>query len=354
MAKDLFIDITDKEINTYIFNVRQGRYELKENRKYPLPEKYDFPAETIAGGFDNVYLSLPAGLLNFRVLDTPFSDRERIREVLPFELDGIMLGGTDKALFDDIIVGKTDNLYQALAVYIEKSAVRDMLVKLNSCGADPVFITSLELRKIVKEFSPEKLLFPINLDDDERITLAMEELHSPTINLRREEFTYTRDIEKTKRYLKTTAFLVMLIAFVVSASLLFQIMTTKNEIAALKNDMRKKYQELFPQEKNIMNEVYQLKAHMKELSGKEELFIGVSPLDVLWKLSQIVKTSAVFYETSADKGNLILKGEATSLSDVQKVKDDLGKFFDDVNISDSKTSVQGKMLFTITAKEKRA
>jgi type II secretory pathway component PulL len=179
-------------------------------------------------------------------------------------------------------------------------------------------------------------------------------MRSPTINLRREEFAYTRDIEKTKRYFKTTAFLVTLIALVVSAGLLFQIMTTKNEIAALKNDMRKKYQELFPQEKNIMNEVYQLKAHMKELSGKEEIFIGVSPLDVLWKLSQIGKTSAVFYETSADKGNLILKGEAGSLSDVQKVKDELGKFFDDVNISDSKTSVQGKMLFTITAKEKRA
>ena len=159
MAKALFIDITDKELNTYIFDVGQGRYELKENRKYHLAEKYDFPAEAIAGGFDNVYLSLPACMLNFRVLDTPFSDRERIREVLPFELDGIILGGTDKALFDDIIVGRTESKHQALAVYIEKSVVRNMLAKLNSCGADPVFITSLELGKIVKDFSPEKLLY---------------------------------------------------------------------------------------------------------------------------------------------------------------------------------------------------
>jgi type II secretory pathway component PulL len=353
MGRALFIDITDGELNTYTFDGGEGRYELKETRKYPLPEKYDFPAEAIAGGFDNVYLSLPACLLNFRVLDTPFSDREKIREVLPFELEGIILGGTDKALFDDIIVGRTESKNQALAVYMEKSVIRDMLAKLKSCGADPVFITSLELGKIVKEFSPAKLLLPLDLDDNERIALAREEMRSPTINLRREEFAYTRDIEKTKRYYKTTALLVMLIAFVVSAGLLFQIITTKNEIAALKNDMLKKYQELFPQEKNIMNEVYQLKSHMKELSGKEELFIGVSPLDVLWKLAQVGKTSAVFYETSADKGNLTLKGEAASLSDVQKVKDEMGKFFDSVNITDSKTSVQGKMLFTITAREKR-
>ena len=62
MTRALFIDITDKEINTYIFDVGQGRYELKENRKYTPAEKYDFPAEAIAGGFDNVYLSLPACL----------------------------------------------------------------------------------------------------------------------------------------------------------------------------------------------------------------------------------------------------------------------------------------------------
>ena len=36
MARDLFIDITDKELNAYIFDVGQGRCELKENRKYPL------------------------------------------------------------------------------------------------------------------------------------------------------------------------------------------------------------------------------------------------------------------------------------------------------------------------------
>ncbi len=51
---------------------------------------------------------------------------------------------------------------------------------------------------------------------------------------------------------------------------------------------------------------------------------------------------------------LVLKGEAQSLGDIQKIKDNFGRLFDDVNIADSKSSAQGKMLFTITAKEKRA
>jgi hypothetical protein len=49
-----------------------------------------------------------------------------------------------------------------------------------------------------------------------------------------------------------------------------------------------------------------------------------------------------------------LKGETASLSEVQQVKGKLDNIFDEVNISDSKSSAQGRMLFTITAKEKRS
>ena len=354
MAKALFIDITDNRLNTYVFDVRQGRYELKDRRDYPLPEKYDFVPDTMPGGIEDACLSLPVSMLNFRVLELPFSDRERIREVLPFELEGMILGGTDKVLLDGIVVGKTDGKYQVLAVYIEKGIIKDILGKLNSRGVDPAFITALELGKIVKEFSPGRLLSLPSMDDNERIELAREEMRYPSVNLRREEFAYTRDVEKTRRSLRTTWVFAILVCIAVSANLLFQIVTTKNEVAALKREMLKSYQDLFPQEKNIMNVLYQLKSHMKELSGKEDLFIGADPLNLLWKLAQTDKLSAVFYEITTDKGNIILKGEAQSLSNIQKIKDNLGTLFDEVNIADSKSSAQGKMLFTIAAKEKRA
>jgi type II secretory pathway component PulL len=354
MAKALFIDITDNRLNAYIFDVRQGRYELKDSKDYPMAEKYDFVPDMMPGGIEDAFVSLPVSMLNFRVLELPFSGRERIREVLPFELEGMMLGGTDKALIDGIVVGKTDSKYKVLAVYIEKGIIRDLLGKLNSCGVDPAFITSLELGKIVKDFSPGNLLLLPSMDDKERIALAQEEMRYPSVNLRREEFAYTRDVEKTRKSLRSTAVLAIFVCIAVSANLLFQIVTTKNETAALKREMFKSYQELFPQDKNIMNVLYQLKSHMKELSGKEDLFIGADPLNLLWKLAQTDRVSAVFYEITTDKGMLVLKGEAQSLGDIQKIKDNLGTLFDDVNIADSKSSAQGKMLFTITAKEKRA
>ncbi len=225
--------------------------------------------------------------------------------------------------------------------------------RLKSYNIDPEFITSLELKNVLKDFNLARLLIP-SLEDKDRIPLYIEEIITPTINLRRDEFSYTRGIEKIRKSLKVTAVLVILLMVVLSANLLLKIISMRQEIASLKGDMRKTYQEIFPKEKNIMNELYQLKAHTKELKNKEEFFISVNPLNLLLNLSQIARQGVIFNEITEDRGNLTLKGEASSLSDIQQVKVKLERLFDDVNISDSKASTQGKMLFTITAREKRA
>lgn len=354
MSKSVFIDIKEGELNAYIFEVKQGRYEIKDTKKYPLHDRYDFSIDVLTEDIENAYLSLPLGSLNFRLIDLPFSEKDKIREVLPFELDGMVLGGSDKVVFDDIVLGTSGDKYQVLAVYIDKSVIKKILEKLKPYNLDPEFITSIELKSMLKDFSLARLLTPTGLNSEDRVALAVEEIKKPTINLRRNEFLYTRDIEKTKKSLRVTAVLMILLALVLSADLLLKIISTRQEIASLKNDMRRTYQGIFPGEKNIQNELYQLKSHMKELKSKKEFFVGVDPLILLFNLSQIDKQGVVFNEVTVDMGNSALKGEAPSLSDIQRVKGKLESLLSEVNISDSKSSARGNMLFTITAKEKRA
>lgn len=351
MGKAIFIDIQEEEFSICLFEVKGSKYEIKENKKYPLSGKYDFSFDAVSDDVENAYLSLPVSSLNFRVIDLPFSDKDRIREVLPYELDGLILGGSDKVVFDHIIVGNSENTSQILAVYIEKNIIREILDKLKSHNLDPVFVTSLELRSLMKDFDLSKLFSPVTLEDEERIALALEEMKAPTVNLRRSEFSYTRDIEKTKKSLRITAVLLILIALALSGSLLYKIVSVRYEIASLKNEIRKDYRDVFPNEKNIVNELYQFKSHMKELKTREEIFIGVKPLDVLLKISQIDRQGVVFNEVTVDR-ELALKGEAPSLSDIQQAKERLDNIFSDVSIADSKSSAQGRMMFTITAKEK--
>ncbi|OGW36715.1 MAG: hypothetical protein A2Y97_01380 [Nitrospirae bacterium RBG_13_39_12] len=352
MSKSIFIDLKEKELYTYIFEAKHGRNELIESKSYPLNDKLDFFTDRVTEDWENAYLSLPLSRLNFRVIDLPFSDKNKIREILPFELDGMILGGSDKVIFDDVIIGMSNNKYQVLAVYIEKAVIKQILEKLKSCNIDPEFITSIELKNTLKDFSLEKVFTPAVLDDRERISLSAEEIKTPTVDLRRGEFSFTRNIERTRKSIRKTVVLVVLLAIVLTANLLLRIIYTRNEINSLKESIRSEYQAIFPGEKNVVNELYQLKARLKELKDKEDIFIGVNPLDLLLDLSRIERQNVTFDEITADVGKITLRGEAPSLSDIQKVKVKLELFLDGVSISDSKASVQGKMMFTITAKER--
>ena len=151
-----------------------------------------------------------------------------------------------------------------------------------------------------------------------------------------------------------TAALVVLVLLIFLADNVLVIVSTKHENDSIKESIRKTYRGLFPSDKKISNELYQLKAHMRELKDKESSFVGVRALDTLLDLSSASRPGVSFIEVTVDRDLTILKGEAPSMSDVQKTKTDLEKIFKEVNISDTKPSVQGKTLFTLTVKGKKA
>jgi type II secretory pathway component PulL len=353
MGRAVFIDIKEKELASYIFDFRGSTYEIREHKSFPISNQYDFSLEIETGQVEIAYVSLPAGWFNFRVIELPFSDKDKIRKTLPFELDSMILGGSDKVVFDAVVVGKSGDKIQVLAVYTEKDFLRKILEKLRFYAIDPVFVTCLELRKKLADFSLSGLLTPVLLDEEERIALAVEEMKKPVINVRRDELAYTRDIEKTRKSMRVTAAFLVLVALILSADVLLKIVSLRQEKAVLMNDIRKQYLEIFPGEKNIVNELYQLKSHMKELQEKEDIFIGLSPLKLLLALSQIERQGIVFNEITENKNAITLKGEAPSLSLIQQLKEKLGGILNDVTIADSKSSAQGNVLFTITAKGRK-
>jgi type II secretory pathway component PulL len=350
MSRICFFDVRGKELGRYVFDVTGNSYTVKDQKEFPLSDSYDLPADVVSENTETVYLSLPLSSLNFRMIDLPFSDKERIREVLPFELEGMILGGAETVIFDAVIVGKTDNRYQVLAVYISKNHLRTILEKLKVHGIDPSCITSLELQHALNGFSLSKLVPPVSITNEERIPLALEEIRNPSVNLRRNEFSYTRDVEKTKKSLKLTAVLCTLIILIMAADILYRIVVSRQEIVLIRNEMRKSYLELFPGEKKIVNELHQLKSHIKELRDREGTFIGIKPLNVFLELSRIEREGARFNEVSIEKEKVTFRGEAGSLSAVQQLQENLKKYFDEVSIADSKASAQGTTLFTMTAK----
>lgn len=311
-------------------------------------------------GFEDIeesVVSLPLSILDIRLLELPFSDPESIAEVLPYELDPIVLGGSENIVFDALVIGKTNGKYKVLVAYAPKEILKEIITRLKDLGVEPKTITSIELAAIAQSIASGQdisavILNPEPLSEAERMEGAVREAEAPFINLRKGEIAYTADVEQARRALKLSALLAMLIAIVLVADLGFSIITSKKQIVQLKTEIRKTYQGLFPTEKLPSDELYQMKAHIKALKDKDVSYTGIKPLELLLALASHKRADIRFTEITMDRERIFLKGEGQSLSEVQTLKGVLETVMTEPTITETKPSEAGT-LFTITAKELR-
>jgi type II secretory pathway component PulL len=357
MSRRVFVDLKEKELSVYLQRKNGKSGFTPDVSTVPVGAGYSFSLES-TGGEAESFLSLPLRLLDFRILELPFSDTKKLRELLPFEIDGLILGGSGSVVFDAVVLGRKNGNHRVLVAYISKETLGTILEKLKAAGLDPAAVTCLELSHVLAEAPADeiadRLISPPPMTAEDRMNTALREMGQPTLNLRRGEFTYTVDAEKTRKSLRTAVVLAALLLAVFLADRTITIFSVKRENAQLRADIRQTYRGLFPGETKISDELYQLKAHLKELGERESSFVGVSPLGTLLDLSGFGRPGLSLSEVSMERGAVVLKGECLSLSDVQKYADALGGGFSDVVISDTKPSEQNRILFTITARVKRA
>lgn len=359
MKKIGFIDIYDYKIkeslttgcdfkyNLYIFGHTAHGYEFKE--------KVEDLSNAYLRDIEHFYMSLPAELLNFRLLEFPFKEREKLSKVIPYELGNLIFGGITDITYDFTVLESSENTTKILVAYIDKKIIKGILESFKSFGIDVYIITSLELGQILKEKKEDmasRLINPEALSGENRIKMAISEVKANTINLRTGEFAYTRDVEKSGRMVKLMLILLICLAIIINAHLGFKIITTKNEIGSLREQMRSIYSTIFPADKKITDELYQMKSHMKNLKEKAEIVIGVNPLDLMTNVAGIKPKGIIFEEINLDREVITMKGEAASMSDIDTMKRSLSESYYNVSVSDIKPLSETKILFTLIIKDK--
>ncbi len=355
MSRTTFLDLREEELTVRV----PGKNGFSAGVTYHIGPGYSFSPENQAAAAGESVLSVPLSLLNFRMLELPFSDTKRIRELLPFEIDGLVLGGAKSVVFDALVLGEGKGQNRILVAFLLKETLRTILVKLKGLGFDPSAVTCLELSHILASNPPvagmaDLLVSPSPMTDQERLNSSLREAESPLINLRRGEFAYTQDAEKTRKSLRMTMALAAMLVAVFFADTTMTIFSLKRENARIREEIRRTYLGLFPNETRITSELYQLRAHIKELKEKEGSLVGISPLGTLLDLSHAIRPGITLTEVDQDRETIVLKGECTSLSDVQKFRNDLLRTFGDVVVADTKPSARNMVIFTVTAKVKKA
>ncbi len=349
-----FIDLDSKMSgNVYVFRDVRGKYEFENALEFAGDAVSSPPDVT---GISEFVLSLPVAFLNFRLLKLPFSDKEKLMKVVPLELENLMMENPEDVVFDSVVLGGAGDQFDVLVAYVRKGTMHEILAKLGSLRIDPHIVTCLDLQTAVRkgaEGIASWLMSPEEFSRDERVEAARGELLRHTLNLRTGSFAYTKDTEKIIRKLRTTVVLFFVLTLLVNSYLILRIANARNEAAAIRRDMRNMYAHLFPGEKRITDELYQMKSHMKEIGEKGNALIGVYPLQFMLDLSRRTVPGVVVNEISLERDLSIIKGDASSMADVDKMKAKVSEFLANSSVSDIKQTSSGRLSFTITAKGRK-
>ncbi len=333
-------------LSVYVFKGKQ--LELEEAEVYPdavsfLPHTRDDVSE--------YYISIPVAILNFRILKFPFNDREKIRKIIPLELDSLVVGGSADLLYDLYVLRKVEGSYEVLVCFIKKEILSSVLEELNKVNT--TVITSIELSLILsdmREGFSSRLLNSEPLSEDLKIMAAREEIQINTINLRTGSFAESSDSLLKRKSFRLTGILFLFLALMINLSFWFNIFSATKDLSGLKEELRTIYASQFPGEKRIFDELHQMKSHLKALMEKKEILSSVYPLKVMMSISETTVDGVIINEISLDSDIIKLRGEASSIADTDILKNRLLKTFTDVIVTDVSQGATGKNYFTILIK----
>jgi type II secretory pathway component PulL len=347
-----FIDWTEGKVSLYIFDRKGNQYIHRDTVSVPLEGELNQSSlsELVKPNIDKIYLSIPVKLLSLRELNFPFSDKAKIKEILPYELEGIILGNTGDYVFDHYIIESSSDSSRVLATCIQKTRLKEIIDLLASVGLDPAGITSLDLRLIQNRI--EDLFENPSFDDNTRREAAGEELSHPMVNLRQDELSYRGDVDRLRKSFRLTGTLILILLLVLGSYATLRYVFLKKENLFLKQKTTSIYRSVFPKDARIVDAPRQFRSKLKSLESKKNALISIPVLDILLEISSMDDENITLNDFKADKNSILIKGSATTFEDVDAFKNMLSASFADVRVIDSKSSPDRKIGFSITMKEK--
>jgi len=159
------LDIGATSIKMIRLEASLFRFEFVDFSEHPLPVNVDLPWEQLVTNVlqvlfsdrgmkaDRVVASLPGRNVSARILTLPFSDRKKIDQTLPFEIESLIPLPLEDILLDYQVLEKTPEGAKVLVLFTEKSLLKSHLDLLREAGIDPNVIlpSSVALANLWKE-----------------------------------------------------------------------------------------------------------------------------------------------------------------------------------------------------------
>ncbi len=146
------------------------RFEFVDFEQHFLPTNVDLPWEQLVGNVlrvlfsepsmraDRIIASIPGRFVSTRLIRLPFTDRKKIDQTLPFEIEGLIPLPLESVLLDYQPLDSGPDGTWILVFFTEKEVLKNHLSLLQDAGVDPnaVIPAPVALGNLWKEISPEE------------------------------------------------------------------------------------------------------------------------------------------------------------------------------------------------------
>jgi len=174
--------------------------------------------------------------------------------------------------------------------------------------------------------------------------LALQESDGPPINFRQGTFVFGKKTIERRHRLFTFSLLTLFLLGLMGGDFYLHYQSKENRYQTLKKELRVTFTEIFPNTRNVVNEVEQTRAGITELK-KTSTFLGVgesSPLTVLKKITEAIpdKIKIDVFNIVIDGGSIRIQAQTDSFESVDRIRSGIesANYFTQVEVSDAKAT----------------
>jgi type II secretory pathway component PulL len=170
------------------------------------------------------------------------------------------------------------------------------------------------------------------------------------VNFRRDEFAFRREIKEVKGTFLGAGILLLAILLLASFGLYLKLDMKQRHYEQLNAEIRRVFTSTFPEVRNIVNEVQQMRSKIQEVkrgslvvtdTGDE----GMSVLDLMREITLRIPegVSVDVKDLAINKGRVAITGETDSFESVDKIRAGLQQFarFKRVGLTHAKVGAKG-------------
>ncbi len=312
----------------YEENGRFRVYDEENKSSSPAVEKIEDLLKVLE---KNRALRLYIGFDAFSVRKTvlPDLDRDKMKEILPFEMEGLFLSPSSDLVFDFYPLSPAEKGTECLVFVLKKETAQKYVAPFVKAGLNIVSLSPAWDDRL-SEYGLDEGAFYKTALDLVPSGLTGEKKKRKAMDVYRTAFIYASAV---------------LLVFVLGLSLRYYLILKKE--AGMKKEVSAVYASLFPGQKMPQDLYYGVQSKLVELKQNYGVFKGIEVLGILKSVSESSREGIRVKEINMDGNRATLKGEGAGYAAVEQFRDNLKKSFGDVQILETKNMPDGKSGFAI-------